>query len=252
MNVNILTEDGAFGYRPENSLDMSSDVQLITGLYEALQRLESRGVDVELELSGSALEGYRDYKAQFQDVLVPMDRNYLGEYTAEELFRMAGIDKSPKELNVLIEYLDLSLRTYNCLRKVNIDTVGDLIIFSENDLEAIKGFGLKCSFEVEEKLGDRGYKLRDESDVPDKLTSSTSIADFVMLMPNCRVQAYQFLQIKGIKTVGELCELTEPDLLILSASFTSRYSNVLNSFRGHYDPCDSVKETLANYGFSLK
>jgi len=51
-----------------------------------------------------------------------------------------------------IEELDFSVRTYNCLKKANILTIGELINFTENDLMQIRNFGKKSLTEVREKL----------------------------------------------------------------------------------------------------
>jgi DNA-directed RNA polymerase subunit alpha len=60
-----------------------------------------------------------------------------------------------------IKDLDFSVRTFNCLRKVGISSVGELIAHSEAELMAIKNFGRKSLTEVKEKLGEMGLSLRD-------------------------------------------------------------------------------------------
>ena len=51
-----------------------------------------------------------------------------------------------------IEELDFSVRTYNCLKKANILTIGELIGYTETDLMQIRNFGKKSLTEVREKL----------------------------------------------------------------------------------------------------
>lgn len=60
-----------------------------------------------------------------------------------------------------IEELDFSVRTYNCLKKANVLTVGELIQISEIDLMNIRNFGKKSLTEVKEKLGSMGLALKD-------------------------------------------------------------------------------------------
>ena len=60
-----------------------------------------------------------------------------------------------------IEELDFSVRTYNCLKKAAILTVGDLAIQSEVDLMNIRNFGKKSLTEVKEKLQILGMVLKD-------------------------------------------------------------------------------------------
>ncbi len=60
-----------------------------------------------------------------------------------------------------IEELDFSVRTYNCLKKANVLTIGELAAISENDLMNIRNFGRKSLNEVKEKLGQLGLSLKD-------------------------------------------------------------------------------------------
>ena len=54
--------------------------------------------------------------------------------------------------NILIEELDLSVRSYNCLKNAQINSIEDLMQYSINDLEKIKSFGHKSMTEVINKL----------------------------------------------------------------------------------------------------
>lgn len=60
-----------------------------------------------------------------------------------------------------IEELDFSVRTYNCLKKANVLTVGELAQISEADLMNIRNFGKKSLTEVKEKLAQLGLALKD-------------------------------------------------------------------------------------------
>ncbi len=61
--------------------------------------------------------------------------------------------------DVRIEELDFSVRTYNCLKKANIQTVADLVRTSEEELMNIRNFGRKSLVEVQDKLSGFGYTL---------------------------------------------------------------------------------------------
>jgi DNA-directed RNA polymerase subunit alpha len=66
--------------------------------------------------------------------------------------------------NFPIEELELGVRSYNCLKRVGIETIGDLVVKSENELAAIPNFGKKSIEEVKETLQAHGLTLRgDES-----------------------------------------------------------------------------------------
>ena len=64
--------------------------------------------------------------------------------------------------DILIEELELGVRSYNCLKRAGIQTVGDLISKSEGELNAIPNFGKKSIDEVIETLHNRGLGLRDD------------------------------------------------------------------------------------------
>jgi DNA-directed RNA polymerase subunit alpha len=64
--------------------------------------------------------------------------------------------------NFPIEELELGVRSYNCLKRVGIETIGDLVTKSENELAAIPNFGKKSIEEVKETLATHGLTLRGE------------------------------------------------------------------------------------------
>jgi DNA-directed RNA polymerase subunit alpha len=67
-----------------------------------------------------------------------------------------------EEYGILIEELELGVRSYNCLKRAGIQTVGDLISKSEAELNAIPNFGKKSIDEVIETLHARGLDLRQD------------------------------------------------------------------------------------------
>src|SRR5215204_6554436 len=68
--------------------------------------------------------------------------------------------------NFPIEELELGVRSYNCLKRVGIETIGDLVIKTENELAAIPNFGKKSIEEVKETLQQHGLKLRGDNGGP--------------------------------------------------------------------------------------
>jgi DNA-directed RNA polymerase subunit alpha len=65
------------------------------------------------------------------------------------------------DLAVPIEELNLTVRSYNCLKREGIYTAGELVARSEQDLLDIRAFGAKSIEEVQQKLFDMGLALRD-------------------------------------------------------------------------------------------
>jgi DNA-directed RNA polymerase subunit alpha len=64
--------------------------------------------------------------------------------------------------NFPIEELELGVRSYNCLKRVGIETIGDLVSKTETELAAIPNFGKKSIEEVKETLAAHGLTLREE------------------------------------------------------------------------------------------
>src|ERR671918_305968 len=62
--------------------------------------------------------------------------------------------------NFPIEELELGVRSYNCLKRVGIETIGDLVSKTENELASIPNFGRKSIEEVKETLSTHGLTLR--------------------------------------------------------------------------------------------
>jgi DNA-directed RNA polymerase subunit alpha len=69
---------------------------------------------------------------------------------------------SSEELGILIEELELGVRSYNCLKRAGVATIGDLVSKSEAELAAIPNFGRKSIDEVIENLHARGLSLRQD------------------------------------------------------------------------------------------
>jgi DNA-directed RNA polymerase subunit alpha len=71
--------------------------------------------------------------------------------------------RQPNALDdILIEELELGVRSYNCLKRAGIQTVGDLVTKTEGELNAIPNFGKKSIDEVVETLHARGLALRND------------------------------------------------------------------------------------------
>ena len=77
-----------------------------------------------------------------------------------ELGDVGSVTSGSPDLDLLIEELDLSERPRNCLKRAQINTVGELVQKTEEDLLAITNFGQKSLDEVIQKLDERGLSLR--------------------------------------------------------------------------------------------
>ena len=80
----------------------------------------------------------------------------------EEIEEIEEEDNNQMELSKTIEELDLSLRSFNCLKRAGYNTVGEIIEKSESELKDIKNFGKKSLEEVIDKIHSLGLSLREE------------------------------------------------------------------------------------------
>jgi DNA-directed RNA polymerase subunit alpha len=69
-------------------------------------------------------------------------------------------DRKDKLLEMTIEELDLSVRSYNCLKRAGINTVQELTLRSEEDMMKVRNLGKKSLEEVEQKLAALGLSLK--------------------------------------------------------------------------------------------
>ena len=83
---------------------------------------------------------------------------------------------SPQQYNTSVEGLDLSSRTLNCLKRTNIDKVGQILEMKKSDLLAIKNFGKKSLNELFDRLGEMDL-LPDEPDSEDNSAETVEPTD---------------------------------------------------------------------------
>ena len=92
--------------------------------------------------------------------LVDLVANLSDEPKGLELGEVASVANTSPDLELPIEDLDLSERPRNCLKRAQINTVGELLTKTEDDLLNITNFGQKSLDEVKQKLDERGLSLR--------------------------------------------------------------------------------------------
>lgn len=84
----------------------------------------------------------------------------VDEPQEDESIFATGAEEDNAELDKQIEDLDLSVRSYNCLKRAGIHSVRQVVEFSENDLLNIRNFGVKSIEEVKDKLESMGLSLK--------------------------------------------------------------------------------------------
>jgi len=116
---------------------------------------------IEIETDGSISP--RDALASAADTLrtlVGLVADLSDEPRGLELGEVSPTTSSSPDLELPIEELDLSERPRNCLKRARVDTIGQLVQKTEDDLLAITNFGSKSLEEVLQKLDERGLSLR--------------------------------------------------------------------------------------------
>ncbi|MBQ1621027.1 DNA-directed RNA polymerase subunit alpha [Selenomonas bovis] len=86
------------------------------------------------------------------------------EEVEETTFPEEEEDTSSKVLDMTIEDLDLSVRSFNCLKRANINTVADLTAKTEDDMMKVRNLGRKSLEEVKKKLEDLGLSLMESNE----------------------------------------------------------------------------------------
>ncbi len=116
---------------------------------------------LEVETDGSinprdALASAGDTLRKLVDLVAELSEDPRGL----ELGEIASPTSTSPDLDLPIEELDLSERPRNCLKRARVDSIGQLVQKSEDDLLAITNFGAKSLEEVIQKLDERGLSLR--------------------------------------------------------------------------------------------
>ncbi len=152
-------DDQPIGVIPIDSI--FSPIRRVSYTVEAArvgQRTDFDKLTLDLETDGSiepdtALREASEILIKTLAIFTDPDR--VEELTAAEPVVEAGPDG-----DILIDELELSVRSYNCLKRAGVETIGQLVTKSKSELSAIPNFGDKSIEEVIETLNDRGYQLR--------------------------------------------------------------------------------------------
>ena len=133
------------------------------------QRTDFDKLTLELETDGSIEPSTALREASevlIKSLAIFSDPDRVEELTAREPVEVEAAVDAPAatggDNDLLIDELELSVRSFNCLKRAGIETIGELLQKSESERAAIPNFGQKSIDEVIENLGGRGDDLRQD------------------------------------------------------------------------------------------
>ena len=133
------------------------------------QRTDYDKLTLELETDGSIEPNTALREASeilIKSLAIFSDPDRVEELTAREPVVVEAVAETNggaaagPDNDILIDELELSVRSFNCLKRAGVETIGQLLQKSESELGAIPNFGQKSIEEVIENLQNRGYDLR--------------------------------------------------------------------------------------------
>src|SRR5258707_320336 len=160
--------DKGFGYTFGNSLRR---VLLSSLGGAAVTSVRIEGVAHEFSTVPGVKEDVTDIVLNLKSLAIFTDADRVEELTAREPVPTHSADILPGPVGegvassngldeILIEELELGVRSYNCLKRAGVQTVGDLVRKTRSELNAIPNFGSKSIDEVIETLQSRGLDLQ--------------------------------------------------------------------------------------------
>jgi len=213
---------------------------------------------------GVLCEDRRDYEKAIEcfrrvlraDPNHPRARMYLKDARASldmvyDEDRQRELDRKTQLLSVPVSDFELSVRVRNCLQRMNIHTIGDLVSHTEEELMASKNFGETSLQEIKEMLAARGLRLgQDREELVARLAPEAEEAPAPAVAPSeaalqipiaeldLSLRSRKCMERLGIATLGQLVARTAEELLA-SRNF-GRTS------------LTEIAEKLARYGLRLK
>jgi DNA-directed RNA polymerase subunit alpha len=154
-------EDLALGYIPIDSVH--SPVRKVNFAVEAARLGQMTDYDkLTLEVWTNGAVSPQDaigYAAKLLKDHMTIFINFEEVPEQTEEISERGLDKMNEVLNRSVEELELSVRSYNCLKNANIQTIGELVQKTEAEMLRTKNFGRKSLNEIKEILANMGLSL---------------------------------------------------------------------------------------------
>lgn len=127
------------------------------------QRIDYDKLTIRLWTDGS-LAPYEalSYAAKTMSEHLKLIVNLSDQVRKTEIMAEKPKEEENKELEIPIEELGLSVRSFNCLKRAGISTLGDIVEMTENDMMKVKNLGKKSLEEVMQKIQSRGLSLKQD------------------------------------------------------------------------------------------
>lgn len=240
--------------------DQGGDDSAGMELYERCVTKEPAHVNALLNLAVLYEEGGElpNAEACLRDVLSEYPNHKRARFflkSVESSYTMVYDEETQREreqhsatLDVPISDFELSVRSRNCLRQMNIRTLGDLLRTTEADLLSYKNFGETSLTEIKALLTQKGMKIGQEAlqateqsgllTLPPISDDAAGQADLPVSELKLSVRARKCLQRLGVTMLGELTMRTEAELMT-----TKNFGQTSLS---------EIKQQLAKYGLSLR
>ncbi len=266
--LDLLEE--AYAADPENEevlfklayyLDLGGSDERATELYEILadKQPAREGVLLNLSVLYEDAGRYDEAEETLHRLLTikpnhEIGRRYYGHVDGS--FDMVIAEESEKRFvprNMLLEQpitdFELSVRARNCLKKMNIRNLGDLLKISEPELLAYKNFGETSLDEIKELLTRKGLRLGQAAEESLQAQRREAIKAVAATVPpailnksvaelELSVRASKALELLKIQTLGDIAARTEAELLdVKNFGQTS---------------LDEIKKKLGEFGMSLR
>jgi DNA-directed RNA polymerase subunit alpha len=154
MPIGTVPVDSIFGPVTNVSYEVGKTrVGQVTDYDKLTLSVTTNGSITPIEAVKLAAQIIGDHAALFEDLT---DEITIGVgFPSEEILPSTDMDMP-------IEELDFSTRSYNCLKREKIDTLSQMLDLTEDDLNSIKNFGKRSITEVLDKLTEMGLSLKAE------------------------------------------------------------------------------------------
>ncbi|MHC4862134.1 MAG: DNA-directed RNA polymerase subunit alpha C-terminal domain-containing protein, partial [Planctomycetota bacterium] len=259
--IEMDPDHGKARFRLAYALDLDGSEDEAVELYEQLRRRQPTFTNALINL-GVLYEDRGEYTKAMEVYKEDLDaypnhsraRKFLADaraslnmYYDEDLERTE--DRRAQILRIPISDFELSVRSRNCLAKMQIETLGDLIKKTEQELLSYKNFGETSLQEIKDILAQKGLRLgmgREEQTSSVQAAARTLLGiepeqGDVMLKRiedlELSVRSRNAMRVLGVESLGDLTRLSEKDLMVVK-NFGQTSMN-------------EVKEKLAEYGLSL-